>query len=202
MSRVTLVATALLTLLISWAPASAQSWEVSGLAAYTPSAGIEHQAPELKGLDIGGGFTYGIQAGRLLTPRWGAEVLWTRQSSALKLGTAAGTAELFTMTVRQLHGDVVYHLGAPDARLRPFVFGGLGATIFSADELKSETKFSFGLGAGVKYFRWNALGLRAHFRYKPTMMSDEDAADFCDPFGFCQGTLQQIEFMGGAVLRF
>ena len=106
------------------------------------------------------------------------------------------------MTVRQLHGDVVYHLGAPDARLRPFVFGGLGATFFSADELKSETKFSFGLGAGVKYFRWNAVGLRAHFRYKPTLMSDKDAAEFCDPFGFCQGTLQQIEFMGGAVIRF
>jgi opacity protein-like surface antigen len=202
MSRVTLGATALLTVLISWAPASAQSWEVSGLAAYTPSAGIDNQAPELTGLDAGGGFTYGIQAGRLLTPRWGGEVLWTRQASALKIATNAGSAELFSMTVRQLHGDVVYHLGAPDARLRPFVFGGLGATFFSADHLESETKFSFGLGAGVKYFRWNAVGLRAHFRYKPTMMSDEDAADFCDPFGFCQGTLQQVEFMGGAVIRF
>jgi opacity protein-like surface antigen len=202
MSRVTVGATALLTVLIACAPASAQSWEVSGLAAYTPSAGIERQAPELSGLDVSGGFTYGIQAGRLLTPRWGAEVLWTRQSSALKLDTNAGSAELFSMTVRQLHGDVVYHLGAADARLRPFVFGGLGATFFSADHLESETKFSFGLGAGVKYFRWNALGLRAHFRYKPTMMSDEDAADFCDPFGFCQGTLQQVEFMGGAVIRF
>jgi hypothetical protein len=40
------------------------------------------------------------------------------------------------------------------------------------------------------------------FRYKPTMLNDEDAADFCDPFGFCQGTLQQIEFAGGAVVRF
>ena len=202
MSRVTFGASALLAILISCAPASAQSWEVSGLVGYTPSAGIDKQAPELTGLDASGGFTYGIQAGRLLTPRWGAEVLWTRQSSALKLDTSGGSAELFTMTVRQLHGDVVYHLGTPGARLQPFVFGGLGATFFSADELKSETKFSFGLGAGVKYFRWNAVGLRAHFRYKPTLMSDKDAAEFCDPFGFCQGTLQQIEFMGGAVIRF
>ena len=201
MNRVTLGAAAL-ALLLSCTPTSAQSWEVSGLAGFTPSASVEHQAPELSGLDVGGGFTYGIQAGRLFTPRLGAEVLWTRQSSALKLATDAGSAELFTMTVRQLHGDVVYHLGSPDARLRPFVFGGLGATFFSADHVESETKFSFGLGAGVKYFRWSALGLRAHFRYKPTMMSDEDAADFCDPFGFCQGTLQQVEFMGGAVIRF
>jgi opacity protein-like surface antigen len=201
MSRVT-IGTVVLTILASCASASAQSWEVSGLAAYTPSASVENQAPELSGLDVRGGFTSGIQAARLLTPRWSAEVLWTRQSSALKLGTDAGSAELFTMTIMQLHGDVVYHLGSPNTRLRPFVFGGLGATFFSADHLESETKFSFGLGAGVKYFRWNALGVRAHFRYKPTMMSDEDAADFCDPFGLCQGTLQQIEFMGGAVVRF
>jgi opacity protein-like surface antigen len=104
--------------------------------------------------------------------------------------------------VSQLQGDAVYHFGAPDARLRPFVFGGLGATFFSADDLESETKFSFGLGAGVKYFRWETVGLRAHFRYKPTMMNDEDAADFCDPFGFCRGTLSQVEFAGGAVVRF
>ena len=201
MSRVTLGATALLTVLISCAPASAQSWEVSGLAAYTPSAGIEHQAPELSGLDIGGGFTYGIQAGRLLTPRWGAEVLWTRQSSGLRLGTDAGTAQLFTMTVRQLHGDVVYHLGAPDARLRPFVFGGLGATFFSADAVESETKFSLDAGGGVKFFLSRMIGARAHVRYTPTFINDPSDT-FCDPFGFCQGVLHQIEFSGAVVLRF
>jgi opacity protein-like surface antigen len=204
MSRTTSGAAAVtvLMILVSITPASAQSWEASGLVGYTPSVGLENQAPEVTGLDVRSGFTYGLQAARLLTPRWGAEVLWTRQSSAFKLATDAGSAELFTMTIRQLHGDVVYNLGAANARLRPFVFGGLGATFFSADELKSETKFSFGLGAGVKYFRWNAVGLRAQFRYKPTMMNDKDAADFCDPFGFCQGSLQQVEFMGGAVVRF
>ena len=79
------------------------------------------------------------------------------------------------MTVRQLQGNVLYHFGDADARLRLFVFGGLGATFFSADDLESETKFSFGLGGGVKYFRWDAIGVRAHFRYKPTMLNDEEA---------------------------
>ena len=185
----------------SW-PARGQSLEVSGLAAYTPSTGLANQAPELSETGIRGGFTWGLQAGWLLTPRWGVEALWTRQASAQTIETDAGSADLFTMTVRQLHGDVVYHLRPTDARLRPFVFGGLGATFFSADDLESETKFSFGLGAGVKYFPWDAIGIRAHFRYKPTMMNDEDAADFCDPFGFCQGTLSQVEFAGGVVVRF
>jgi opacity protein-like surface antigen len=183
-------------------PAQAQTWEVSGLAAFMPSAGLDNQAPELSELNIAGGFTWGIQGARLFGPRWGAEVLWTHQGSALTIGTEAGSSDLFTMTIRQLHGDVLYHFGAADARLRPFVFGGLGATFFSADDLDSETKFSFGLGAGVKYFRWESIGVRAHFRYKPTMMNDEDAGRFCDPFGFCQGTLSQVEFAGGAVVRF
>ena len=32
--------------------------------------------------------------------------------------------------------------------------------------------------------------------------ADEDAGDFCDPFGFCQGWLHQLELSGGVVLRF
>jgi opacity protein-like surface antigen len=200
MSRVTAIAAALIV--VSCAPAWAQSWEVSGLAAYTPSAGLDNQAPELSSLDIGGGFTWGVQIGRLFTPQWGVEMLWTEQSSALTVGTDDGSADLFTMSIGHLHGDVVYQLGSADARLRPFVFAGVGATLLSADDLESETKFSFGLGAGVKYFRSKTIGIRAHFRYKPTMLNDEDAADFCDPFGFCQSTLQQVEFAGGAVIRF
>jgi len=35
----------------------------------------------------------------------------------------------------------------------------------------------------------------------PTMLNDE-SSDFCDPFGFCQGSLNQFEMTGGLVLRF
>jgi len=184
------------------APARAQSWEVSGLAAHTPSVALDRQASELSGLDIRGGFTWGVQGARWFTQNWGAEALWTQQSSALRLETEAGSADLFTMTVGQLHGNAVRQFGAVDARLRPFVFAGLGASFLSADDLESETKLSFGLGAGVKYLLWKAIGVRGHLRYKPTMLNDEDAGDFCDPFGFCQGFLQQIEFAAGAVVRF
>ena len=180
----------------------AQSWELSGLAGYTPSAGLDNQAPELSGLDVGGGFTWGVQAAYWLTPGWGAEVLWTRQSSALQLETESGSGDLFAMTVGQLHGNVVRQFGAADARLRPFLFAGVGATFLSGDDLESETKLSFALGGGVKYFPWKRIGFRGHFRYKPTLLNDEDAGEFCDPFGFCQGTLQQIELAGGAVVRF
>jgi hypothetical protein len=184
------------------APARAQSWELSGLAGYTPSASLDHQAPELSGLDIRGGFTWGVQVSRSFTPHWSAEVSWTRQSSALRLETGAGNADLFAMTVGQLHGNAVRQFGAVDARLRPFVFAGIGATFLSGDDLESETKLSFGLGGGVKYFPWKRIGVRGQIRYKPTLLHDDEAGRFCDPFGFCQGTLQQIEFAVGAIVRF
>jgi opacity protein-like surface antigen len=200
-NRPTACATAIILLAVS-APTWAQSWEVSGLGAYTPSVSLDRRAPELSRLDIRDGFTWGVQAARLFTPEWGAELLWTQQSSALQIGTEAGDADLFTMTVRQLHGNVLRNFGGGDGRLRLFAFAGLGATFFSADDLESETKFSLDLGGGVKYYPWKAIGVRGHFRYKPTMLNDEDAGRFCDPFGFCQGFLQQIEFAGGAVVRF
>ena len=73
---------------------------------------------------------------------------------------------------------------------------------FRSDDVPSETKFSLGFGGGVKYFFSRSVGVRGHIRYKPTMLNDTASGDFCDPFGFCQGTLQQVEFAAGAVLRF
>src|SRR5262245_23144434 len=172
---------AVLTLSAS-TPAQAQSWEVSWLAAYTPSVDLHRRAPELSELHITGGFTWGIQAARSFTPRWAAEVLWAQQASALEAGTGLGSTELFTLTAAQLQGNVVYRFGDAASRLQPFVFGGLGATFFHADDIPSETKLSLGFGGGIKYFAWHNIGLRAHFRYKPTILDDESAGDFCDPF--------------------
>jgi outer membrane protein W len=190
-----------LTLLFAAAPASAQSWEASGLVGFTPSAPIDQQADELDDLDIRSAFTWGVQGARFFAPSWGTEVLWTQQSTALQLGTGDSKTDLFTMTVRHLDGNLVYQPGRADARWRPFIFGGLGATFFSADTVESETKLSVDIGGGVKFFPWRSVGARAHFRYKPTFLNDSDEA-FCDPFGFCQNVLQQVEFAAGVTMRF
>ena len=121
MSRVISVLAAVITVLAASSPARAQSWEVSGFIGSTPSTELDRRAPELDELSISGGFMWGAQAARLFTSRWAAEVLWTEQASALKIETAAGTADLFTMKVQQLQGNAVYHFGAASARLRPFV---------------------------------------------------------------------------------
>jgi len=191
-----------LVLLACSAPVRAQSWEASATAGYTLPAGLSHQAPELIGLKIGDGFTWGLQAARSFTPHWSAEISWARQSSALTLETGDGSADLFSMNVARLQGNAVRLFKDADAKLRPFVFAGIGATFLSGDDLASETKLSFGLGAGVKYFAWRKVGLRAQVSYKPTLLSDGDSGRYCDPFGFCQGTLHQFEFGAGVSYRF
>jgi Outer membrane protein beta-barrel domain len=194
MSRLTPVAACATLLVFLAAPLGAQSWEVSGLAGFTPSSAIDRRARELNQLDVSGGFTWGVQGARFFAPRWGAEVLLMQQSSALQLGTTAGSTDLFTITTGQLQGNVVYRFSGADRRLQPFAFAGLGSTFFRADDVPSETKLSLGFGGGVKYFFSRVVGVRGHVRYKPTMLNDTSSGDFCDPFGFCQGTLQQVEF--------
>lgn len=198
----TFIAFAVVALLLAPSAARAQSWEASGLFGFTPSAGIDERAAELSAVDVRGEFTWGLQAARFFTPRWGVEVLWTQQDTALEIGTADAKADLFAMTVTQAIGNVVYRLGRGGAKWEPFVFAGLGATYLSADTLESETKFSLNVGGGVKYFPTRSFGARANVRYKPTFLNDSSSGRFCDPFGFCQGALQQVELSAGIVVRF
>lgn len=202
MSRLAVVVASALLVVCPTTLVRAQSWEVSGLVGYTPSTGLDRRAPELNQLDISGGFTWGVQGARFFSPKWGAEVLWMKQSSAQRARTAAGSADLFRLTAGQLHGNVVYRFGGVDARLQPFAFAGLGATLFQSADVPSATKLSLGFGGGVKYFLSRSFGVRGHVRYKPNMLDDTSSGDFCVPFGFCQGTLRQIEFAAGAVVRF
>ena len=81
------------------------------------------------------------------------------------------------------------------------LLAGAGATFLSAQDLDSETKFSWAVGAGVKWFPSGRIGARAQARYTPTQLNDS-SSEVCDPFGFCQGSLHQFEFMGGLVFRF
>jgi outer membrane protein W len=196
------IAFAAVAVLIAPSQARAQSWEASGLFGFTPSAAIDERASELSDADIRGEITWGLQGARFFTHSLGAEVLWTQQATAFEVGTSDGKADLFTMTVRQLHGNVVYRFGRAGAKWQPFVFGGLGATFLASDTVDSETKLSLDVGGGVKVFLSRAVGARAHVRYKPTFLNDSSSGAFCDPFGFCQGVLQQIELTVAAVLRF
>ena len=202
MMRASHGAIAVILLAIASVPAPAQTWEMSGLAGFTPSVSLERQARQLTDVKIRGGFTFGFQGARFFTPRWGLEAVFTQQASALEVAIAEGAGDLYGITIAQLHANVVYQFADAGARLQPFVFGGAGATFFTARDLDAETKASFGLGGGVKYFPWPAIGLRGQVRYKPSLVNGEPESDFCNPFSYCQRWLQPIELAGGLGIRF
>ena len=192
---------AALAFLLLAAPAFAQRTEVAVLGGYTTSGDIDQKALGIQQLEVKGSFTWGVEAGHFFSDHAGVEASWAQQQSALKIGTAAGSADLFDMKLGLLQGSFVYQFGGADAGVRPFVLAGLGATFLSATDLESETKLSWAAGAGLKWFPSKRVGARVQARYAPTVLGDS-SSDVCDPFGFCQGTLHQFEFMGGLVLRF
>ena len=78
---------------------------------------------------------------------------------------------------------------------------GAGAAIFSSTDIEGETKLAFNLGAGLKWLPSKRLGARFQARYTPTYLH-AGGSDLCDPFGFCQDWLHQLELTAGVVLRF
>jgi hypothetical protein len=194
--------TLLFALTMSMAPSLwAQGTEISLLGGFTPSADIERKAAEIKDLKLASGPTFGGALTHFFSPHVGAEISFAQQQSALALTTSTDTGDLFDVNIGRLQGSVVYQFGAEGARVRPFLFGGLGATFLSASYLESETKLAWSAGAGVRWFPGKKTGVRLHVRYNPTRLNDANS-DYCDPFGFCQDSLKQFELMAGLVLRF
>ena len=190
-----------LVLLAVAAPAWARQIEISPLASYTTAAELDQTALNVEDLTISRGFTWGAQGTYFVSTHVGFEVLWAYQSTALSMSTRAGDGSLFSMETNQVHGNVVYQFRDSVASLRPFVFGGVGTTIFSAPDLDTESKVSWTVGGGLKWFVQEHVGLKGQARYKPTELHDTSSS-VCDPFGFCQGSLKHLEFAGGVVFRF
>jgi len=74
--------------------------------------------------------------------------------------------------------------GVGQGNLNPYIAASLGATRFDpkSSTLGSETKFSLGLGAGVKWFPTNRVGLRLEGRLFGTLIDNESVA-FSGPGG-------------------
>jgi hypothetical protein len=53
----------------------------------------------------------------------------------------------------------------------------------------------------VKWLPSRRFGARIAALYTPTYLHDA-SSDFCDPFGFCQSWLNQLELTGGLILLF
>jgi hypothetical protein len=208
-------------------PASAQQIEASFFGGYTASEGINFsQSRPLLGqtynsLDITSGGNIGLTAGVYIGPNFEVEFLWNRQFSAFEISNPAPTKRLASMNVDNYHGNVVYNWGPPDAKMRPYFFGGLGATRYipgdydssipnagSLTRIQSASKFSSTWGGGVKYYANPHVGVKGQLRWTPTYIKTDSAGLWCDPFYPTCWVVgnpdysNQFEFSGGVTVRF
>lgn len=135
------------------------------------------------------------------------ELFYGRQNTSLRTDSPLGSADV----------DVEYlHLGgmlivSEVRRVAPYLVGGLGATRITPDAAgaRSETRFSFSLGAGLRAPLGRRVALRLEARGFLTFL-DTRSAIFCvsdELGGLCRVRAKgdaffQYEFLAGAAFAF
>ncbi len=194
--------------------------ELSGNIGYTLSDGVSGSSTTVNGeeftrIDPKDSVNYGGRIGFMVTPNIEVGGLFSLQSTTLQLGGVV-TADIGDEKLYNYHGYIAYVLGESDAKVRPYILGGVGATQFGSVNaslfgvqrtVSGTTKFSSTWALGVKVFPGPNFGIRMEARWTPTYIKSDAAGWWCDPYWGCYvvGNAQyanQIDFGGGIVLRF
>jgi len=189
---------------------------------WTFSDGVNGQAvPALDGhiydrVDPKDSFKWGLHGGAYIGPNAEVGFMFSQQLSTLQLGGTT-TRDVGDMTISNYHGYFGYNFFDPDVKLRPYIFGGLGATTFGevsytrfnnvAGTIGSETQFSTTWGAGVKMFASPNIGIKVGAQWTPTYIKSDSAGWWCDPYWGCYVVgdakyANQFDFTGGVTFRF
>jgi hypothetical protein len=210
----------LLTFLVVAAPAFSQTSrvEINPFFGYTFSDGVTVNPVSSGGeiydaINAESGFAFGIQFGVFVTEQVEVGFLWARQDSVFQ-GEGTTTTDFTDMSINNYHAVFTYNFGDEDAKARPFVMGGLGATSFvpadiGGQSIDSETKFTGTFGGGVKAYVSPRVGVTGMLRWTPNYIKSDPAGVWCSPYWFygCYvvGDPQyanQFEFSGGVIFRF
>lgn len=201
--------------------------EVAFETGYTASEGIEASEPRIldgqiyNDLDITSGANIGLTFGVLFTDNAEIEFLWNRQFSTFSADNPAPSLELADVSVDNFFGNFVYNWLEREAKVRPFMFIGLGATHYSPGDpvaiatpvttrnsIDGATKFAWTVGGGVKVYPAEHVGIRLNARWTPTYIKSDAAGLWCDPYYPTCWVLgdpdysNQFSINGGITLRF
>ena len=198
-------------LAISALPSMAQQrFEFQPFIGYKYGGGVDvsGNALGISRINIDSSIAYGATLTFNPAENLGLEFLWNRQpTNATGSYHGGGTyPQKIGVTLDQYHGDFLFSLAGHGSKLEPFVLIGLGATNMHGQG-SSTTKFSFGLGGGVKYFVSPHLGFRLQARYTPTYAYTSSGGIWCNWWGYCWSVpndhfLNQGDVTAGVILRF
>jgi opacity protein-like surface antigen len=222
MVRKMMIGALMLVALASTAWAQTPKVEITGLIGYTLSDGVSGE-PYKAGngqtydrVDPEDSVMYGFSLGFFLSPSAEIGFMWRRQPTEL---TVSGTssAKLSDINIDGYHGYGAFYFGDPEAKARPYVMGGIGATRYGdvswtqtggvQKSVNGNTQFSTTWGAGLKVNASPNVGMKFGVQWTPTYIKSDAAGWWCDPWWGCYvvGNAQysnQFEFVGGLSFRF
>jgi hypothetical protein len=212
----TVIYPTLLALLAAAAPARAQYVDIQSFEV-TPFIGarlggtfdIQPAGPAEVAATLEDAGSYGFSAGVRFDNFSLVEFGWARSTSTLRFGAPFRQASVGDVTLNQFHADFTREFVVPEVKgLRSFLTGSVGVTHLGAPQ-DGFTRFSFGLGAGLKQFVGSRLAIRAQAQWLPILVEPSVSGFACGTvqIGGClvllSGTLvQQFQLSVGPVVRF
>jgi len=150
--------------------------------------------------------SYGFAFGGHINDDDVVEFRWTRQDSHIHAEDVQGIDFRRRVTLNQFHGDFTHEYFPDGWRkwARPFVMGSVGATRLSAGADNHFTRFSFGIGGGVKFCAGRHFGLRVQAEWLPIVVT-ANAAFVCGAGCIVHiraDIAHQAEFVVGPMFRF
>jgi hypothetical protein len=155
--------------------------------------------------------SHGLSAGVRFDDLSLIEFRWTRSTSTLRFDAPLGLlgASLGDVTLTQFHADFTREFVIAEVKgLRSFLTGSVGATHVAAAH-DGFTRFSFGVGAGLKQFLGSRFAIRAEAKWLPILIDPKVGSWACGTVGVggCLVVLtgpltQQFELSVGPVVRF
>lgn len=146
--------------------------------------------------------SWGFNIDYLATENFSVGFLWDDQPNKINVDLVGGATDKLDIAENHTynyHGVFTYNVGEADSRMRPYFFGGLGATHLSggnviappiaipvqATEVGSETQFSTTWGGGVKFLPASNVGLKLEMRWTPTYIKTDPAGWWCGGYWGC-----------------
>ncbi len=159
------------------------------------------------GLVLDASPSYGVSFGmRLRAVEDLVEIRWARQDSYVHAGDIVLPTPRQRVILDQFHGDFSHEPLVEDwpSWVKPFVVASVGATHVSGNTSINFTRFSFGIGGGIRFYVSRHFGFKIQAEWVPVYV-DPQVAFICG--GGCVvhagGTAaSQGEILVGPILRF
>jgi hypothetical protein len=150
--------------------------------------------------------SYGASFGVRLREDDLVEIRWARQDSHIHSVDITPPVPRQRLVLDQFHGDFSHEPFIENwvHWARPFVLASVGGTHVSGNTNISETSFSLGIGAGIRFFASRHFGFKIQAEWVPVFI-DPNVAFTCGPgcvLHVAGALSSQGEVLVGPILRF